>query len=175
MMNRRQKEQVVETLREDVLKSQGMFLVDMHGMKVDQVQRLRKSLRHHGGKMKVAKNTLARLVIREVEWLTDFEPHLRSQMAFIFAADETPAVAKVIWDTAQESAQLKVVVGCFEEKIIDQDTIKFLATLPPRPVLLAQVCGVIKAPLVRTVMVLHQVLARVIGTLKSLSVQRESE
>jgi len=174
-MNRQQKETVIEALRDEVQKSEGMFLVDMHGMTVGQVQRLRKSLRQHGGKMKVAKNTLARIVAREVDWLSDFEPHLKSQVAFIFATQETPTVAKLVWDAAKESAKLKVVAGCFEEKVIDQDTIKFLATLPPRPVLLATVCGNIKAPLVRNVTVLHQVLSRFIGTLKSLSAKRESE
>lgn len=168
-MNRQEKECLIQSLRDDFVKSHAMFIVNVHGLTVGQVQQLRKNLHDQHGKMRVAKNTLARKVAQEFLGINDLAPHLKQQVALVFAMQESPAVAKVVCAASTENEKIKVVAGCFEAKTISAEMIKFLASLPPKHVLLAQVCGGIKAPLTRHVSVLNQVLVRLVWVLKQAS------
>ncbi len=168
-MNRQEKECLIQSLRDDFVKSHAMFIVNVHGLTVSQVQQLRKNLFDQHGKLRVAKNTLARKVAKEFLGIDDLAPHLKHQIGLVFAMQESPAVAKVVCAASAENAQIKVIAGCFEAKTINAEMIKFLASLPPRQVLLAQVCGALKAPLAQPVNIMHQVLVRLVCVLKQAS------
>lgn len=168
-MNRQEKECLIQSLRDDFVKSHAMFIVNVHGLTVSQVQQLRKNLYDQHGKMRVAKNTLARKVAKEFLGINDLAPHLKNQVALVFAMEESPVIAKIVCAASQENEKVQVIAGCFESKTISAEMVKFLASLPPRQILLAQVCGSIKAPLTRHVSVLNQVLVRLVWVLKQAS------
>ena len=123
-MNRNEKELVVESLRGDFRKSQATFLVGVQGLTVSQLQQLRRNLREHKGKMRVAKNTLAKIVAHDIPGMQELAPYLKRQIAIVFAMGESPAVAKVLWSVAQENEKVALVAGSFESRIIDKEMIK---------------------------------------------------
>lgn len=167
-MNRQEKENEIKSLRDDLSASQAMFLIKIQGMSVDQIYNLRKGLFEQGGKLRVAKNTLAKIAIKSMPQ-NDLQDFFTDQIAIVFAMKEAPDVAKVIEKVAGENEKLSIVAGCIESKVIDREMIKFLATIPPRPVLLAQLCGAVQAPLAAPVNLLHQVLARFVYVIKQIS------
>ncbi len=173
-MNRQEKQVVIDSLSNDFKTSEAAFLVSLKGLTVNQLQELRKNLREKGGKLRLAKNTLTKRAAHELEAVCALEPYLKNQVGIVFAKGDSPAVANVLWTISQSNEKFSLVVGCFESKLIDKDMIKFLATLPPRPVLLAQVCGTIKAPLVGHVSLLHQMLARLLWVLESAAKKRQA-
>lgn len=156
-MNRNQKEKLVAQLRGHVVQSEAAFLVNYQGLSVDKLQKLRASLRGDGASMKVAK---ARLMIRAVKDLDGCEqlvPMLRNQIGLVFAAGNAPAVAKKLVDFAKDNQKLAVVSGFFENRVWSKPEVEFLAALPSREVLLAQLARVLQAPIAGLARALDQV------------------
>lgn len=173
-MNRRQKEEVVETLKRDFQSSQASFLVEYKGLNVDQVLKLRKQLRQQGASFKVAKVTLMRRVASDVPSVEKLVPYFKNQVALVFAQSESPAIAKVLYDFARENQQLTIMAGCMDSVVLNKDSVKILASLPSKEVLLAKVCGALKSPLSGTVMVLSMLILRLLFVLKKIEEKKAS-
>lgn len=168
-MNRQNKQVVVETLSNDFVQSKGSFVIGVQGMTVGQMQSLRKDLRQQGGHMVVAKNTLIKIAVKDIPGAQDLAPFCNQQIAVVFAQEELPGIAKAIYTVAKENENLKIVAGCFDGAVVDEGKVKYLATLPPREHLLAQVCGTIAAPLTSHVRLLNQVIAQFVNVLRQAS------
>lgn len=165
-MNRQEKHELVQSLKNDFTQHQASFVVNVQGLTVDQMQLLRKNVRQHGGKVKVPKNTLAKIAIREIAGMGDLEPFLKQQIAIVFADQDSVGVAKVLDTFARDNQRLHIVAGCVEHKVIDKSMIEFLSSLPPREQLLANVCGALRAPLAQHVLLLRQLMVRLLWVLK---------
>ena len=156
-MNRQEKQLVIESLKNDFMQSQGSFLIGIQGMTVGQIQLLRKGLSQQGGKMKLAKNTLLKIAARDIPGVEKLEPYFKEQVGIIFVGKESPAVAKVLCDTAKENELLKLVAGYIDARVIDKNTITRLASLPSRDILIARLCATMLAPIMSLAVVLKQV------------------
>ncbi|KIX85238.1 50S ribosomal protein L10 [Vermiphilus pyriformis] len=172
-MNRQGKVELIQSLKDNFGNSQAAFLIGYQGLSVNQMQVLRKELRKQGGSLKVAKG---RLIKRAVEGMpeSDFLPQFcKLQLGVVFAPGEAPAVAKVLTDFAKTNQALKVVVGSLEHSMIDGFGIVRIASLPARPVLLAQLLGTMQAPMSSLVRVLSMVPLKFLWTLQAVAKQRE--
>lgn len=174
-MNRQKKQLVIDTLKENFSNSQATFLVNVQGLTVVQTQSLRKDLRECGGVMKVAKNTLLNLAVKGIDGAEDLCPHFSNQIAVVFAPEDSPGVAKAIYDVSKANGKLKIVVGCLEGSLIDADKVQFLAKLPPRNQLLAQLCGVLNAPIRAHVYLLTQVMREFVWVIKQVAEKQEQQ
>ena len=168
-MNRQDKELLVGSLTERLSKSQAVFLVQVQGLTVAQLQSLRRGVSQRGGQVEVAKNTLLARASQGVAGVEELTPYYTQQIAVVFANSDVPGVARVIYDASKEIEKLSVTIGCFEGQVIGSDEMVFLATLPPREVLLAQVCGGLMAPVTATVSIMHQMIARLLWVLQQAS------
>lgn len=168
-MNRQQKELVINSLRQDFQDSKASFLVILRGMSVAEIQSLRKGLRGKGGKLKVAKTRLMKLAAKDTECGDVLSSHLKDQLGIIFSRDDVASVAKVLYDFSKSHEQLKVVGGCLEARFIGNESLEFIATLPSREVLLAQLCAVLNAPITQCVRVLNAPMVQLVMVLKHLS------
>jgi large subunit ribosomal protein L10 len=172
-MNRQEKEQVIEVVKQDFQTSQAAFIVGMQGMTVESVQKLRKELRRQQGVLKVAKNTLLKRATEDIPGLTDLAPYFHDQIAIIFAQEEPVAIARIIFNAAKEDEKLKLIGGALKTKVLDKAQVEFLATLPSREVLLAHLCGTLKAPITSYVNVLNQLTLRLLWVLKAISDKKQ--
>lgn len=157
-MNRQDKIAVVESLHNNFSHSQAAFVVGVKGLTVAQIHKLRAELRKKGGSFKVAK---ARLIKRAAQGLQGPEGLMGSykdQIGLVFASQEATGVAKVLHDFSKENEALRVISGCMDSEILSNDQIVRIASLPSREVMLALLCGTLKAPV--------QKLAAVIAALK---------
>lgn len=173
-MNRQQKEHVVETLKHDFENNQASFLVGYKGLNVAQVLQLRKSLRQQGGSFKVAKVTLMKRVVHDIPSVEQLMPYFKDQVALVFAHQESPAIARILNDFAKENHQLTILAGCLDSKFLSKDNIKVLAHLPSKEVLLAQVCGTLKAPITGLAFVLNMLILRLAFVLKKIEEKKAS-
>jgi large subunit ribosomal protein L10 len=148
-MNRQGKEQVIESLKNDFAKSPASFVVSYKGLTVAQVQELRRSLNGKGGSLKVAKARLMKRAVSGLEGAQDLAPYLKEQIALVFSQKDPSAIAKALVDFAKNNDKLNVVAGSVDSKMMDKKTIQFFASLPSREILLAQLCGVLKAPVAK--------------------------
>ncbi len=161
-----EKAKTIEQAKEWYAKSSGVVFTDYRGLKVKELQELRRNLRAKGGELHVLKNTLFRLAAGEdaVTGLP-FDLH-NGTTAFAFVYENESQVAKALLDYAKSSKKLVVKGGLFAGKSLNAKDVETLSNLPPRDILLSQVIGAIAAPLsglIGTIEALYADPIRVIG------------
>lgn len=165
-MNRQEKESVVKNLQESFVNSQASFVVGYQGMTVHQMQTLRNQLREKGAKMQVAKARLMKRAVEGLEDAAEVRPFFKDQIALVFAKNESPAVAKVLYEFSKKNGALKLIIGRMDSHILDAQTVGRIASLPSREVLLGQVCGTLNAPIQGLASVLNTLVLKLLWTLK---------
>lgn len=157
-MDRMQKAEAIAALSEKFGNAKAAFLVDFKGMSVEQVTSLRKTLTPIRAEMKVVRNTLARRALKN---------HPQSEAviadkfvgtnAVVFAYEDVSAAAKALSEFAKDVEQLDVKAGVMDGGALNGEQIKYLATLPGKDVLRAQLLGVLSAPMSKFVRTLGAV------------------
>ncbi len=165
-MNRQQKETTVANFREMFDKSQASFLVKYKGINVSELQELRSGLREKDGSLKITKARLMKIAVKDVAGSEGLSEQLSDQVGLVFAFGEVPAIAKKLSEFAKDHEAFSIIIGLFEDKVLDTNQIKFLATLPPREVLCAQLMGTMQAPITRLASTLHLSIAKLLHVLQ---------
>lgn len=159
------KAQVIEQAKDWYSRSQGIVFADYRGLKVKEMQDLRRQLRKKGGEIHVIKNTLFRVAAGDDIEKIPAEFHNGTTAVAFFYENESEC-AKVLTDYAVASKKLVIKGGFFGGKSFDAKSVDAIAKLPPRDQLIAQVIGAIAAPLSNLVGVVEALYAdpiRVIG------------
>jgi len=172
-MNREGKSAVIASLKDKFSTTEGAFLVDYRGLTVEQLRNLRSVLRPKGGTFVVAKARLMKLAADGLPEAEVMVPYFKEQVALVFADSEAVAVAKELKDFAKENEALTIVAGSMEQQLLDKDAVERVAMTPPREVLLAQVCGTLKAPITGLVSGLSQIHMKLLWTLKQIEEQKK--
>lgn len=145
---RPEKVAVVNEVRARLESSSAAILAEYRGLKVKDMQALRRSLRDAGGEIKVYKNTLVRFAAREAG-LDELEALLEGPTAIAFVHKDAAAVAKALRDFARTNPALVVKGGVLGDKVLSPSDATALAELPSREVLLARIAGAFAAPMVQ--------------------------
>ena len=163
-----QKERAIEQAKQWYDKSVGLVFTDYRGLKVKELQQLRRSLSSKGAEIHVIKNTLFRLAAGEEAALFPDELH-NGPTAIAFVFQNESEVAKVLFDFEKQTKTLSVKGGYFGGQVFDAKRVEALSKLPPRDVLIAQVIGTIAAPLTNLVGVIEALYADPIRTIGAVS------
>jgi len=156
-MNRQEKSQVIAALKDQFSHSTGSIIIGYRGLSVNQLQKLRRGIRLNGGTFKVTKARLMKLAAENIEIAQPLIPYLKEQVGLVFLENEDPAIIKYLHKFSKENGSLKMVAGSLESKLVDAATLTRLALLPSREVLLAQVCGILKAPIAKLAFVVQEI------------------
>lgn len=157
-MNRQQKESLVVELNTKFDQNEASFVVRCQGMTVAQMHELRLKLAKKDGELKVAKNRLMKLAIAKTSDCVNLNEQMTGQTAIVFAKSDFTGVAKVLNDFAKKNEEFQIVAGCCEAQLFDKVGVAKLATIPSREVLLAQLCGVLNAPIAQFAWIINQVV-----------------
>jgi len=168
-MNRQQKEAVVDDFKSLFTESKAAFLVNYKGLTVSQMQILRRNLRENGSALRVTKARLMKIAANDIDGIDEFKENFKDQVGLVFVKNEVPAVAKQLVEFSKKDSALKVVSGFFEYKVLTKDEIDFLASIPPRDVLLAQLVGTLQSPISGLVRLLSALTPRLVYILKQIS------
>lgn len=173
-MNRQEKEAKVADLTEKVRSSIAVLVADYRGLTVDQARELRSELRQVGARYEVVKNTLMKraAAAAEADELMEF---LDGPSAIAFCDEEVAPPAQVLMRLAKEFKPLEVKGGLLEGQAIDAEKLKFLASLPPREVLLAQLLGGMQAPIRGLATVCAGPIRGLVTALTRIQEQKEAE
>ncbi|MHB8160531.1 MAG: 50S ribosomal protein L10 [Thermoleophilia bacterium] len=145
-MKKDEKAAKVAELADKAKSSTAMLVADYRGISVAEARELRTELRVAGAHFEVTKNTL---MIRATEeaGVAELKDFLVGPTAIAFCGEDTVNSAKVLVKHAKALKTLEIKGGLFNGKLIDLEKIKFLASLPPREVLLAQLLGAMQGPI----------------------------
>lgn len=160
-----EKARTIEQAKEWYSKSVGVVFTDYRGLKVKEIQALRRDLRSKGGEIHVLKNTLFRIAAGDdTANMPDTLHNGTTAVTFVF--ENEAQVAKSLLDYARTNKKLVVKGGFFGGRALNAKQVEQLSELPPRDILIAQVIGAIAAPLTNLVTVIEALYAdpiRVIG------------
>ena len=174
-MNRATKAEEIASLSSKFAKSKAAFLVDFKGMNVEQVTSLRKTLTPLDAEMRVVRNTLAiRALMDHPSMQSVIADDFVGTNAVVFAYGDVSAPAKALTDFAKEVEQLDLKTGVMEGSRLDKEKVKYLATLPSKEVLRAQLLGVLQAPASKFVRTLNAVPSGFVRVLAAYQAQKEA-
>lgn len=160
-MPTQRKVDLVAELTEKMERSQLAVVADYRGLTVAELTALRGKLRESGAEMIVAKNTLLRLAARNVG-KESIEPNLEGPTAIVFAYDDISKAAKVLLDASKAAPKpLKVKGGMLGASPFKADGLDAVTRLPSREQALAQVVGVVSAPVSGVVGVINAAISNV--------------
>ena len=174
-MLRKNKQAVVENLKNKIEGASSIFLADFTGINVKGITQLRRDFRASKIGYLVAKNTLIQRAVADgpLEKLNDY---LNGPTALVLTQDDGVAAARLISEFAKEhKSGLEIKVAVMADQILDAETVKRLANLPDREVLLALLLGSLNSPLVTFVSVLNQTVGRVVRVLDQIRQVKESQ
>ena len=119
------------------------------GLTVADLQKLRRAARGQGITIKVVKNRLVKVALKENAALKDVDTtDFVGQLLYAVSAEDEVAPAQALAAFAKTNPALKLA-GAFsaEGKNLDVDEVKSLATLPSKNELIAQVVATLSSPL----------------------------
>ena len=143
-LNLNDKKAVVEEVSAKVALAQTIVVAEYRGIQVGHLTQLRAKARVEGVYLRVLKNTLARRAVQGTAFAS-----LSSEMTgpLIYSiSEDAVAAAKVINDFAKSNDKLVVKAGNYAGKPLDKAGVTALASIPSREVLLAQLLGMMQAP-----------------------------
>ncbi len=114
------------------------------GLTVAEMEQLRKQMRQAGGKVRIAKNRLAKLALKQTE-IADVTPLLKGPTLLAFSTDPVTA-AKVASGFAKTNQKLVILGGAMGKTSLDASGVKALAELPSLDELRAKLAGLVKQP-----------------------------
>lgn len=144
---RQQKEIAAKDYVKKLKESKSVIFANFNGLKVKEIEELRKKCRQENVDYIITKKTLIKLAFKEVG-INDVDPKkLENSIASVFGKTDEVAPAKIIGEFSKTHEALKPVGGILENKFIDKAKVVELAKLPSRQELLAKVVGTIQAPI----------------------------
>ncbi len=151
-----------------------LFIVRYAGVKSSELTKLRNNLSQNNGKLFIAKNSLANRVLKEVDMkgLVDL---LGGQTAFVFGYDDPIAICKIISAFIKEHKALEFQGGILEQKMVGQDELAYLASMPSVEELRAKFVSCIKAPITNLVFGLSALVKKPIYVLNAIKEKKEKE
>lgn len=147
LITRADKEAEISSLSEKLGRAKATFVVDYKGMNVEQVTTVRKKMSSLQSEMKVVRNTLAIRALKDhPKSETAIANELIGTNAFVFVYEDISAAAKALSQMSDEIENLKLKTGVMEGDKLDKAKIKYLATLPSKDALRAQLLSVMNMP-----------------------------
>ena len=168
-----EKRQAVTELAEMLRSSSAMAVADYRGLKVSEMQTVRRTLRDGGVQLHVAKNRLLKIAADEAD-RTELKPLLSGPTALVTTSGDEAALAKALADALRPYARTVTVRGgMLGNQAIDAGQLTRLATLPTRDVLLGKVAGGMAAPMTGMAAVLAANLRNLVGVLSAVADKKQ--
>lgn len=138
------KEKVVE-VGDKIKNASSVVLVDYRGINVEQDTAMRKALRESDVEYRVIKNSALSRAF-EATGNTGYDEYFVGPTAAAFGSGDPIAPCRILNEYAGKTP-LKIKCGVVEGKKFDENGVKALASIPEKPVLLAQLLGLLTSPM----------------------------
>ena len=162
MKSKIQKQKEIEIGEKLLKKSQNLIFVDFSGATMKDLTTLRSQLKKLNSQFKVVKKRLLKIVFQKLG--IDFDAtQFEAQAGTVFIpekdlAEATSIVYKLFKEKEKQKAGFKILGGydLTNKTFIDEQKMMFIGQLPKREVVLAQLLGMIAAPIKSTLYILNE-------------------
>ncbi len=170
-MTRSQKEEVVQYLTEEFKNAAAIVDCDYKGMTVGQLEGLRRAAKAKGLKVRVVKNTLAMIALKN----NGIEDFVLKDTNVLVWGDDIVDLAKTVTDFAKENKDIfKIKQGYFEGEVADVAKIEAYSKLPSKEELLGMLLSVWTAPIRNLLYVWNAPKQNFVTVLENIRQQKES-
>jgi large subunit ribosomal protein L10 len=168
---------VIDDIKARLDSSDAAVLTEYRGLTVSDIAALRAALRPAATDYKIFKNTLARRAARD-SGLEDLVESLEGPVAIAFVrrdGGDAVTAAKALRDFARTNPNLVLKGGILGQRLLSGREIESLAEIPPREQLLAQIAGLLEAPLANVASLLNAALSQAAYGVQALIDKRIAE
>jgi large subunit ribosomal protein L10 len=142
-----EKQEIVNVIKQKLSESSAFYVSRYDGINVEDISRLRKELKVANSEMKVYKNTLVKLALKDEEYGENFNSLLLGPNSITFSYDDPSSTSKVLFDFAKKNKSL-VIKGClFDNVFYGEDKMSVIKDLPSKHTLLSMLANVLNAPM----------------------------
>ena len=161
---------MVNEVRDRISAAEAVVITDYRGLDVPGMADLRRQLRDAGGEYKVYKNTLTRFAAQELKLDLDDVLVGPTALAFVDTRDDgTPgdavSLAKALCQYADDSSFLSIKGGVLDGQVLSPEDVTALSKLGTRTEILAEIVGLLEAPLAEMAALLEAPLVEMAGLL----------
>lgn len=169
-MEKRNQADALKDVFEDV---HTVFLLENHGLKVNDVTELRRQVREANGVYKVVKNSVVRLAIQgtDKEGLTE---HLFGPKVLAYTGEDSVELAKVIKAFIKTHPELSFHEAYLEGDVLQPEMAEKVADLPTRDELIAKLLYLLQSPMRRLAVALNSPIQKLASVLHQIAEKQES-
>lgn len=167
------KEKFVESLSEELKGSSHVVVSEYQGMTAEEFDQLRASLLPLGAKFKVVKNRLAKIAF-DGSGFSELKDYMKGPSAITFLGQDPAGVTKALLKFSEQHTNLKIKAGRMFGMTADNKTLKALAALPSKEVLIATLLARLNSPVQRLASTINQPLQSLHSVLVALAKKKES-
>lgn len=167
-----EKKAIVAEVSEIAADAFSLVIADSRGVAVSEITGLRKSARENAVRLRVVRNSLARLALKG----TDFEcvvDSLKGPSLFGFSMEDPGAAARLFKDFAKEHESFEVKGLSVSGQLLGADQLDVLAALPTREVALSKLMSVMIAPTTKLVLTLNGIPSKLVRLLTAVKEQKQ--
>jgi len=167
------KKALVAEVNEVAQRAQSVVAAEYRGLSVAQLTDLRARARASRVYVRVVKNTLARRAIAG----TQFEcvgAQLKGPLILAFSVDDPGAAARLVKGFAKDHNKLVPTLVSLGGSVLPGKDLERVASLPTREQALAQLLGVLKAPIGKFVRTLAEPHAKLVRTIAAVKDQKQA-
>ena len=143
MMNRETKKNYIEEMKKVFSSNEAVMVTHYKGLNVIQLDSLRKELRENGILFKITKNRITKLAIKDSP-CKDLGKFFTGPTAAAISSDPFMS-ARILSKFAKKNDKLKIVAGFMEGKVIDQEEVAKIASLPTLNEARGSIVGILNA------------------------------
>jgi len=163
-----QKKESVKLLSDLFSKTKSVVFTNFDGLKVNDTNELRNTLRESSVEYSVAKKTLLKLALKEAGMKDVDIDKMTSGIGVAFGIEDEIMPAKVLANFAKKHPELKLIGGIFENKFIDASEVAELAKIPGKEELFAKMVWLFNYPISGFVNVLAGNIRNLVYALKAI-------
>jgi large subunit ribosomal protein L10 len=169
------KRTAVQELATLLRESSAVAVADYRGLKVSDMQVVRRTLRANGVELHVAKNRLLKIAADDAE-RTELKPMLTGPTALATVQGDEVTLAKALQEAFKPYTRVVTIRGgLLGGSLVDADALTRLASLPNRDVLLGKFAGGIASPLTGFAGVLAANIRNLANVLNAVADQKQNE
>lgn len=155
-------------------KAVSAIAADYRGLTVAEMTELRRNARDSGVRMRVYRNTLARLAVEGTEFAC-LKEVLVGPTVLLFSVEEPGAAARVLRSFIKTHEALRVRALAMNGKLLAANQLDAVANLPSREEALTKLVFVMKAPVTQFVRTLKEPVAQFVRVVAAVRDQKQKD
>lgn len=172
-LNRAEKEALVAEVNAVAADALSLVGAEYRGLEAEELRALRAEAHKNGVYMRVVKNNLVRLAVKDTEFEC-VDAELTGPLLFAFSQEDPGAGARVIKEFAKTNKKLEAKIVSTGGIVYPGSDLDRLANLPTRDQALGQLAGLLQAPISKLVRTLAEPAAKVTRAVAAVRDQKEA-